>query len=163
MKTCKLEELPHTAPQAFFPSMIVVAGDDLLHFEAQVEELRHVQHVEGIVAVTKNRELFSFCSSHSIHAVFEAGDLLSCLYSVARGFDLEVLIRVQGVVSSALLDRALFYFRTHFDELDYAETADRAIEIMRFDVLEDAFYHSKERLYFEEYITHKFRSIQFVE
>jgi len=161
MKILTVQPAQKAVPQAFFPCMLVVEVSSIDQLKKVVQPLYNVQHIEGVVVITGSDELFQYCSHHSLHAVRETHDPLANLYTAAKAFDLEVIVRVRGVLEADAIDRALFYFRSHFDELDYAQLEGGILEIIRFDALEEAFYHSKERVNFEKYLMKHFRAAQF--
>ncbi|MDB6081697.1 MAG: Polysaccharide biosynthesis protein [Chlamydiia bacterium] len=141
------------APQSFFPCMLAVAPYLVNEQVVQlIEQLRQVQHVDGIVVIsaldTIDDEVAKFCDAHSLHSVrSDDPDLLARLYEAAESFDLEVLVFIKDLsIKAELIDRALFCFRKSYDELDYfSDQEGKKLEIFRVDLLKDAFYHAKKR------------------
>ena len=170
-------ELPllRQGPQSFFPIVAIiqarmgstrlpgkvlkqVLGKPLLEF--LIERVRKVQHIDSFaVATTLNTQddlIAEFCNSHSTHCFRgPEEDVLSRMYECAKSFDAEVVIRITAdcpLLDPLLLSSAIYYFRSHFDSLDYfSNTLDRTyprgmdIEIMRFSALEAAFFHAKKQ------------------
>ncbi|HXF29182.1 MAG TPA: hypothetical protein VN457_04975, partial [Chlamydiales bacterium] len=60
-----------SAPQAFYPCMVVLEAKTISELQQVVESARGVQHVEGIVVITtttkEGDEVLHFCNEHSLH------------------------------------------------------------------------------------------------
>jgi len=178
---------PSAVPKAFYPSVIVVQArmgstrlpgkvlrtlSEKSLLQIQIERLRAVTSVDAICVATtvrpEDNQIAHFCDEHSVHCYRgDSEDVLSRFYAVAKGFDAEVVIRITAdcpFIDPHLIEKALFCFRNHYDELDYlTNTLHRTyprgmdIEIMRTTALEESF-HQAILPYDKEHVTPYMRS-----
>lgn len=178
----ELAQEPLSAPAAFYPAVLIVQarmgstrlpgkvlleleGKSLLHILA--ERLRSVKSIDAFcIATTHLRSddaIADFCNRQSLHCYRgESEDVLARYYGAAKGFDAEVVVRITAdcpFIDPRLIDRALFCFKNHYDEIDFLSntllrTYPRGmdIEIMKMTALEDAFYHAGSR-FDKEHVT----------
>jgi len=144
-----LENSSLSAPQAFYPSMVVLEARSVKELQPLIESARGVQYVEGIVVITttakEGDEVFHFCNEHSLHCFRSHLDPLSNLHAAGEAFDLEAMVLVKKPIPAHEIDKALFSFRRHYDELDDLQDESGAIECIRVSALKEAYLHSKDR------------------
>ncbi len=187
--TYHLESEPQVTAVAFYPSVIIVQarmgserlpgkvlkslGDTTL-LQLLLARLRHIHSVEAICVATTTKDeddaIEAVCKEHSTHCYRgESEDVLARFYGAALGFDAEVVLRVTAdcpFIDPRIVERALFCFRNHYDDLDYlTNTLHRTyprgmdVEIMRMDALEEAFFHATTALE-KEHVTPYIRKTQ---
>jgi len=168
--------------QAFYPCILIiqarmgstrlpgkvllpVAGRPLL--EHLVHRMRHVPHVDALVVATTTNPLddaiAAFCNQHSLHCFRGSEeDVLARYYEAAKSFGAEVVVRITAdcpLMDPGILTSAIAAFRQNYDDLDYfSNTLRRSfprgldIEMMRFSILEKAFFEANTS-YSREHVT----------
>jgi spore coat polysaccharide biosynthesis protein SpsF len=170
------------APQAFYPCILIVQarmgstrlpGKVLMNVSGRpllthlVARLRRVPHIDGLVIATTSTPqddvIEAFCNQHSLHCFRGSEeDVLSRYYEAAKSFGAEVVIRITAdcpLMDPGVLSQAITCFRQNYEDLDYFSNTLRRtfprgldIEMMRFSVLEKAFFEAK-TAYSREHVT----------
>jgi len=142
-----------------------VLGKPLLHY--QLERLRRVQNVEGIVIATttnpNDQPIVDFCNREGLHCIRGSEeDVLSRYVAAADAFGLDVVVRITSdcpLIDPLLIDKGLLCFWQHYKELDYLSICHERtypvgmdFEIVRTDALKKAFYEATSP-YDKEHVT----------
>ncbi len=124
----------------------------------QLERLRRVSSVEGIVVATtinpNDQAIVDYCNHEGVHCMRGSEeDVLSRYVAAASAFGLEVVVRVTSdcpIIDPDLIEKGLQCFFQHYDSLDYLSIChDRTFplgmdfEIIRVESLKKAFFEAK--------------------
>lgn len=133
-----------------------VQGKPLLSY--QLERLRRVTSVEGIVIATTTNPLdlpiVDYCNLEGLHCIRGSEeDVLSRYVAACDAFGLEVVVRVTSdcpLLDPKLLEKGLACFSEHYDTLDYLSICHERsyplgmdFEIIRVDALKKAFFEAQ--------------------
>ncbi len=124
----------------------------------QLERLRRVSSVEGIVVATtlnpNDQPLVDYCNLEGVHCIRGSEeDVLSRYVAAASAFGLEAVVRVTAdcpLIDPRLIEMGLSCFFHHYDSLDYLSICHERtfplgmdFEIVRVESLKKAFFEAK--------------------
>lgn len=133
-----------------------ILGKPMLGY--QLERLRRVRGVEGIVVATttnpQDQPIVDFCTREGLHYIRGSeDDVLSRYVAAADAFGLEAAVRITSdcpLIDPALIEKGVGLFMQSWPSLDYLSICHERtypigmdFEIMRADALKKAFYEAK--------------------